>query len=554
MPDKPNNPIVFTDMADRDAGERQRLANSQFDLEVQKRDDKGRLPPELYDELKAITEKLDDRDALVDPLFAGPFFPPKPEYPGVAAVLGQISQTPAVGPHRAGLLPSQQGAAPAADLTAAEKTLAAVYGLLEADGLVDPKLERFVPGVARALGEYTANQALFEGVLKTLLGEGDTGARREVQAERWATVVRILRADGVSDNDPYLPLKTRLALGSAVGANEDAPPSSINIDLPDLEAQADIEIVADNLRAMQALYFAAMLEDLKFFQVADKLVESFQSGMLPLGKGPAGNNLYHHWKKSVERLSEIERRNLYARTFGFPGGEATQASPNREFSDLWLRFVSAISTFVRQFRIDDLLRSTVPLSVSQEQVRKAGRDLAANLSLHGYGIAYFAAIELQTVINEIIALLSDQEIKNAYGARDMWQVIDQVATLELGGAKNSIRYRTMATSGAIIIRWLAEHAQQLASASQVTVLNIDQIRNPAPRYNGSKPTVDPTDRDLVDACDQWLAVTGTQDKSVEEYAQPSEGPNMTSRPIQIPQIARDLLESVGVNTNGAGRS
>ena len=49
--------------------------------------------------------------------------------------------------------------------------------------------------------------------------------------------------------------------------------------------------------------------------------------------------------------------------------------------------------------------------------------------------------------------LSDQEILSAYGARDMWQVIDQVAA-ELGGATNSACYRTLGTSGATIVGWL----------------------------------------------------------------------------------------------------
>ena len=48
----------------------------------------------------------------------------------------------------------------------------------------------------------------------------------------------------------------------------------------------------------------------------------------------------------------------------------------------------------------------------------------------------------------------------AYGARDMWQVIDQVATLELGGARNSARYRTLATCGAIITTWLAKNVDK----------------------------------------------------------------------------------------------
>lgn len=523
---------------------------------------------------------------VLDPMFSGVWdltASPKQLKTGIRDTLSQITTKPVGDIDVNGQFPSQlssarpMAAAAAAgsggstgtastgvvapspmDLSVAERQLAAAYGLMEADGFTDPKTERFVPAVSTSLGEYTASQALFDGVLNVLLSLGQTtdstgAAVRQIRAEQWATVTRTLRSQGVQAGDALLALKVQTALAGEVGGGDATPPSSIDIDLPDLEAQSDIEIQSDNLQAMQAIYFAAQLEDLKVFQVVDKLVELFQNGMLPLGKGNAGNTLYDYWKQAIKRMTETERRNLYFRTFGFAGGDASAGAPNREFNDLWLRFVSAVSSYARQVTVENLLRTNIPIPVSQQQVKKAARDLGANLSLHGYGIGYFAATELQNQIREIITLLSDSDIKTAYGARDMWQVIDQVASLELGGAKNSIRYRTMATSGAIIIRWLATHAAVLVSTDQIIVLDVNQLRNlNTMRARGVKATVAPTDRDLVDACDQWLAVTGTADKNVEDYAQPAEAPNLTSRPIYVPQVARDLLESVGIQAPGGG--
>jgi hypothetical protein len=543
----PTVPIVFVDMKEFDDAAREQLQDRQYTLETERRGNGNKLPPELEAEYKANRTLL-ARTGTFDPF-----------YKAVQVTLGAISPPP-VGDVVDGMLPSQQQS-PVGTLTAAEQALAAVYGLMGADNLKNPQLDRFIPGVSTALGEYTQSRDLFAGVLLVLMEEGNTGTEIDIRADQWAQVVRSLRNDSVTASDPYLPLKTRVALAGAVGSDETAAPSSLNIDLPDLEAQADLEIVSDNLRAMQAIYFAAMLEDVKLFQVVDKLVEFFQTGMLPLGKGRAGDMLYDYWKKSVNRLSEIERRNLYARTLGIAGGDPS-VDANKEFKDLFVRFVSASSSFLRQYTVEDLLRATIPVPVSQEQVRKSGRDLAANLSLHGYGVAWFAATELQNTINDIIALLSSPEVKMAFGARDMWQVIDQVATLELGGAKNSVQQRTLATSGSVIIRWLAERAQLLASPSTLTIIDLNQIRNPMPRSSGQKSTTNPTDRDLVDACEQWLAVTGTQDTSVEQYAQPVLAPNVTTVPIQIPQIARDMLNSVGIQpdivvgagTNGSSKS
>ena len=68
----------------------------------------------------------------------------------------------------------------------------------------------------------------------------------------------------------------------------------------------------------------------------------------------------------------------------------------------------------------------------------------------------------------------------------------------------------MANAGAIIIRWLAERASLLnhrhrRARSSTSI----QIRDDAPRRIGTKAIAKPDDRDLVDACEQWLAVTGT---------------------------------------------
>jgi hypothetical protein len=579
MPD----PIVFKDMAEREAAERRRLADRQFELE-QLRHSSGALPRDLQAELAAIKRKLGNKSKVIDPLFEAvqaeldktnehvadhqegklpsQVTPTRPAAAATTPATGSTTATgsatttgSATGPATApATAPRGAGAFTPGKLTNAEQALAAVYGILERDNQTNPAIgRRFVTSVALARGEFNGNRALFIKVLPILVGEGDGTGRDNVRAEQWSGVVRTLVGQGVTDDDDHLALKTRLALASVEGADDGANPSSLAIDLPRLEETEELEIVVDNLHAMQALYFAAMLEEVKLFQVVEKLVELFQQGMLPLGRGKAGDFLYGYWKKAVDRLSEVERRNLYARAFGFPGGEP-QGAPNREFNELWLRFVSAVSSFRRQLTVDELLRSSIPVTVSEEQVRKSGRDLAANASLHGYGIAYFAATELQTQIREVIGLLSDPELKAAFGARDMWGVVDQVATLELGGARNSVRYRTMATSGAVIMRWLAERASVLATASRASVLNLQNIRDTTPRPAGHNPTNDPTDRDLVEACEQWLAVTGTPDLRVEEYSQPSEGPTTISSPIRIPSIASDLLASVGVSGNGLPKS
>lgn len=456
--------------------------------------------------------------------------------------------------HDPGVFPNGNGANPGG-LTDDQMRIAAVYGFVQ-NALALPPQYKTIPSlitpddnnrraifnqtVEAADSHYRTYRALYAATLTRLI---QISQPPQVQVSDWAKVVDLLVKQGISATNPQLNTWIDRSLATAQNVGQDAPPSEIAINLPDLEQDvSNFEIISGNIFALQPAYFCSMLEELKVFQVVEKLVELFQNGILPVVRGDAGNLLFAYWKNAALRVSEAERRSFYARSLGFPGGDAD--SPNRDFKDLFMRFISAVSSFVRQNTVDNLLRSNIPGAISQQQVRKTARDLATNISAHGYGIAYPMATELQKEINDVMTILKNGEIQDAYGAKDMWQLVDQVAGLELGGAKNSVKYRTMASSGATVFAWLANKSRMLASTSYVPILDVAQLQN-APSYS-TKPTTNPSDFDLVGACDQWLAVTGTQEDSVEKLAQPIEAPLMPSRPIQIPSVARDMLESVGV--------
>jgi hypothetical protein len=111
--------------------------------------------------------------------------------------------------------------------------------------------------------------------------------------------------------------------------------------------------------------------------------------------------------------------------------------------------------------------------------------------------AYLAATELQPQMRDMLDILADPEIQSAAGARDVWQVVEQVSARDLGGAANSVRLRTFEAAGATIFCWLARKPGELARASSEPILQVGTQSSPARSRAG--------DRDLVQAVERWLA-------------------------------------------------
>ncbi len=298
--------------------------------------------------------------------------------------------------------------------------------------------------------------------------------------------------------------------------------------LPDLSNAVDQAIESIHLRAVEILYLAAMLDALKMFQVADRLVELFSSGVLPLGASEARERVSTYWRQSDNRLSDAARRNLYDRVFGVPGGD-DDGSSNRQFDELWLRFISSVSSdTAREIRL-----------------REAARELATNLSRYGCGITLYAATELGECIHAMFELLGAPEITAAYGARDMWQVVDRVATVDLGGAKDAVRYSTLAASGAVVLAWLSTHLPVICSADTGPLLDIEASRH-VPHPLGTTALSCPSDDDLVNACALWLAASAGVEGQIGEPSQPTKALPATHPVDRVPALARDMLTAIGI--------
>jgi hypothetical protein len=218
--------------------------------------------------------------------------------------------------------------------------------------------------------------------------------------------------------------------------------ASAVLDLPDLSGDGSPDVVPDNVLSMAALYFAAMLDSGKVIAAADAVAD-----------GVSCEPCVRHRHARSARLTEAERRAIYAHAFGFATGPSypLQLAPNREYSDVWHR---ALSSF-----------ATAPTS---EESRRAGRELAVHLSTYGYGAPRQVAREMRALVESTYAVLSDATVLAKYDARSPWQVVSIVSSRALGGAAKVDAERAKAVHGALVMEWLATHAGHDASAIEAS--------------------------------------------------------------------------------------
>ena len=401
----------------------------------------------------------------------------------------------------------------------------------------------FKVAVAEAFQHLSRYEAFYDQALRLLRkrgtgkANGSGGSSTTIYARQIAQVASRLATSNVKQSDPQIQAHVANAIDMVLGGVVEAHPSMVEIELPDLDAGATVEIIRDNVLATQAIYWSAQLEELKLHAAMDQIVDHFSTGMLPITRGGAGDRIYKWIKGAPERMTELERRSVYGRVLGIAQGTADVA-PNREFSELWFRFLSTVSQKFRE--ISSFERDEVSL----EQVHKSARDLAVNLSLHGYAIAHPAAVEMQSIVKDILGVFDEPELHIAYGVRDRWQLVDRVSNLYLGGSVNGVKFRTMAVAGQRIINWIADKNTILQSGS-ASGLNIVE-------WVGDRRKATDDFRALVDLAERWLAVTGTPDAAVAQSTDPVDLPQQHTVPMlgqsaAMPPSVQEALEQVGAS-------
>ncbi len=331
----------------------------------------------------------------------------------------------------------------------------------------------------------------------------------------------------VIDNAAIVPVdhpnfSTQVRIGLDKYVEAQPPSNSFFLEPLTGDGASDTEVEPPNVEAVGLIYTALQLEKMQLFHVVDRVTELFKNALLPIPFDVSGKALDDYYYNSMYRLNVSSRNMVYGRVLGNPGGDVSkEVQPNREFNNLLLRFVSSLSEYDRQRRLGDIFNDRRPaLSTTGEQVRKAGRDLAANVSLYGWAGTQADAHRLKEHIKTAFAILKMPQIQKAYGVSNPYQLIERVSANEFGQSPNIVKWRTMAEAGTALLNLISKYAgvwsinsgkslfpePDLLSTSRVTVSDI-----PA------------TDRDvfLLQATN-WLAVQGVGTDQVNRMSEPSD--------------------------------
>lgn len=435
---------------------------------------------------------------------------------------------------------------------------AAVLGMVLLDGEADANSASLRTAMQRAwlesIGEMPATGAppndkvplstVYAFIATTL--PKFKGGSTTVAHQEFAFVARSVIANGASIKfgHPDFESAIRIALDQyvqtrAAGDSLSLPPGTLPGGTQNAGGDADLN--SENIRVIGLVYPLALLEKALPLRVADRVAELFMNGLLPFGQGAAGKAIDEYYWESDDRLNEAQRRSQYARMIGMPGGEVSkEVAPNKNFEQLFLRFISAVSEFTRQREVDRMFTTrTSILATTDEQVRKCAFEVAQNASLYAWGGSFHIAARINRHLQRAIEILNQPPVLRVYAASNHWQVIERVAQQDFGAAPNWAKYSTMAQAASRIFDVLARNTPALsASASGIPFLfDPALVSNTGGGFTISTTAsrapsgLSPADTNqILTSVQLWLAVNGVREDQVKQYAQPVEMNTVPSIP------------------------
>lgn len=210
-------------------------------------------------------------------------------------------------------------------------------------------------------------------------------------------------------------------------------PEDGSIDLPDSAPVADVA----RLALTGPLYMAHELQHAGLLRAAEQVAALYASGAITQDLGASAAAINEFWRTRHERLSDEERTQLLE-----------QAFEERYFYGLMRAFCEAVVAMSDNQGVPDM-RELVGLE-------QAGAQLASFLSQRTQGMVAFAAQDLVSNINTALSFLRERVLQTAFGAHDLWELVE-ICARATGKTAGDTRQRVdMARSGSEVLNWLAQ--------------------------------------------------------------------------------------------------
>jgi hypothetical protein len=247
-------------------------------------------------------------------------------------------------------------------------------------------------------------------------------------------------------------------LADLIGLGNTAPANLGETQVSSGVIDYDDTVMSDRILASADLYYIAIHELLGVFKVMHKLQELFRAGTLRISSGDGAYGLYRFDKHNILRYQMRDRRQAYARVFGYGRDPGTGACANPEFHGLFAHFIGEAAKFWRDKRISEVIRqnATDPTFGSIAIVRRAGLDLRNNLKNSSYGYINVLRVETSQALAEAFKVLEAPDLRAQFGASNAWEMIELVLWQYFGQSVHASTMNRMTVAGREIIRWLAQ--------------------------------------------------------------------------------------------------
>lgn len=421
---------------------------------------------------------------------------------------------------------------------------AVVVGSLILKEIFDPLSASFGPAIDEAAllslkdtpskAGGKKNRDLYIKVAATIAllpGRTDNAGKTTITYQEMASVSKFAadNAGMVALDSDYFPNQVRIGVDKYV---EGTPPE-LTLTIPPLNGAGgtDSGFNPDGTRAVGSISQAYQLDRANVIRCVDRITELYMQGLLPMNYDAAAKALEDYYWSSEDRLHEGARNSIYGRVLGIPNTEVSkEVVPNRDRDGLLQRFVAALAEHDRQQTISDLLQpgAARAMSLTVEQVRKAGRDVLANASLYGWGGTQSLARRLVQHLSTAMNILKMPSLQAVFGVSSPYQVIERVSRTEFGSVPNLLMAINVGEAEKGIHELLAKYLPAFLEVNSAQPLFDFGNAQGAALIRGSIPIGD--ERQLKTHAQAWLAARSYGDAQVEKFSQPQDSPYTGSMP------------------------